>query len=288
MRWSSGRPGMIETLTARVAELERQLGRNSRNSSQPPSADGPAVPNRAARRCWRPEARVSSPVPRVDRWVSWLILTRSWSTSRQPAQGAAPDSQCRRNRTGMVRRQVLRHPADHRAGHRASAAPAALRVRAPHPRRRPGRCRRAGHVWVRTCARWPPIWVIEHVPVARAAQLIADVTGATPVDGMDHLGPGSDRGERGLDERGDPGSAARRRRAATWMRPPATITGIRWWLHVACTPVLTAYHLHRSPRPGRGHRVRRAPRLPAAPWCTTAWPSTTPMTRHGTPCAGRT
>ena len=33
----------IETLTARIAELERQLGRNSRNSSQPPSADGPAV-----------------------------------------------------------------------------------------------------------------------------------------------------------------------------------------------------------------------------------------------------
>jgi len=41
----------IETLTARIVELERQLGRNSRNSSQPPSADGPAVsPSRAARR----------------------------------------------------------------------------------------------------------------------------------------------------------------------------------------------------------------------------------------------
>jgi len=41
----------IETLTVRIAELERQLGRNSRNSSQPPSADGPAVsPSRAARR----------------------------------------------------------------------------------------------------------------------------------------------------------------------------------------------------------------------------------------------
>jgi transposase len=41
----------IAAQDARIAELERQLGRNSRNSSQPPSADGPAVsPSRAARR----------------------------------------------------------------------------------------------------------------------------------------------------------------------------------------------------------------------------------------------
>ena len=42
---------MIEELRAEVAELKRRLGRNSGNSSQPPSADGPATPpSRATRR----------------------------------------------------------------------------------------------------------------------------------------------------------------------------------------------------------------------------------------------
>ena len=41
----------IEQLQAEIVELKRRLGRNSTNSSQPPSADGPAaVPSRAAHR----------------------------------------------------------------------------------------------------------------------------------------------------------------------------------------------------------------------------------------------
>jgi hypothetical protein len=41
----------IEQLQAEIVELKRRLGRNSGNSSQPPSTDGPAVsPSRAERR----------------------------------------------------------------------------------------------------------------------------------------------------------------------------------------------------------------------------------------------
>src|SRR5258706_16307088 len=36
----------IERLTQRIAELEERLGRNSRNSNQPPSSDGFLRPNR--------------------------------------------------------------------------------------------------------------------------------------------------------------------------------------------------------------------------------------------------
>ena len=34
----------VQTLTKRVAELEEQIKKNSRNSSKPPSSDGPAKP----------------------------------------------------------------------------------------------------------------------------------------------------------------------------------------------------------------------------------------------------
>jgi hypothetical protein len=41
---------LIARLQARVAELERRLGKDSSNSSKPPSSDGLGKPARAARR----------------------------------------------------------------------------------------------------------------------------------------------------------------------------------------------------------------------------------------------
>jgi transposase len=44
------RDTQIEVLTARVAELEAALRRNSRTSSKPPSSDGPVKPPPRSRR----------------------------------------------------------------------------------------------------------------------------------------------------------------------------------------------------------------------------------------------
>jgi transposase len=59
----------IAALTARIAELEKLLGRNSKNSSLPPSAEGfakaPVAPNRAARRR-RPGKQTGDPGHRLE------------------------------------------------------------------------------------------------------------------------------------------------------------------------------------------------------------------------------
>jgi transposase len=95
--------------------------------------------------------------------------------------------------------------------------------------------------------RAPAAWLVvyQHVPVARAAQLIADVTGAHPSIGWitSVLAPTAAAVA--------PAKTAilDLLRAAEVLHVDETssnITGIRWWLHVAATPLLTAYHLHRS------------------------------------------
>ncbi|MFC4943726.1 IS66 family transposase [Pseudonocardia sp. GCM10023141] len=106
--------------------------------------------------------------------------------------------------------------------------------------------------------------VYQHVPVARAAQLIADVTGARPSTGWitSVLAPTA--------ASVSPTNAAilDLLRAADVLHVDETssnITGIRWWVHVATTPLLTASSPAPLPRPGRGHRVRGAARLPRHP-----------------------
>jgi len=235
---------VIETLTARVAELERQLGRNSRNSSQPPSADGPAVPNRAARR--RGAGRKPGKQPGAEGRSLGVVAVPDEIVEHVPTACAGCGAGLAQARPdGMVCRQVHDIPpitarvVEHRL-HR-------LRCRCGH------RTRAEAPAGVAASAMYGPnlralaayLVVYQHVPVARAAELIADVTGARPSTGWitSVLAPTAAAVA--------PTNAVilELLRAAAVLHVDETssnITGIRWWLHVAATPLLTAYHLHRS------------------------------------------
>ncbi len=248
---------LIETLTARVAvqderiaELERQLGRNSRNSSLPPSADGPAVPNRAARRRGggrkpgkQPGAEgrslgiVAEPDEIVEHVPTSCAGCGAGLTEATPEGGEGSEDVVRRQvhdippitaRVIEHRLHRLRCVCGHRTRAQAPAGVGAPTVYGPN---------------LRALAAY--LVVYQHVPVARAAQLIADVTGAHPSTGWitSVLGPTAaavaPTNTAILDSL----------RAAQVLHVDETssnITGIRWWLHVAATPWLTAYHLHRS------------------------------------------
>jgi transposase len=223
---------MIEQLTARVAELERRLGRNSRNSSQPPSADGPAVPPRRSRRGSgrRPGKQPGSP-------GSTLALVDDPDEVLEHVPGC-----CRGcgadlaggEPLGVVRRQVHDIPpvrpviTEHRLHRRRCGCGQVTLAEAPAGVAGPtqyGPRLRALAVY---------LLVFQHVPVARTAQLIADLTGARPSTGWVTTA---------LVE-----AAAALVEVEKLIRSlivlahvvhvdetSVSVTGARWWLHVAGT-----------------------------------------------------
>jgi uncharacterized coiled-coil protein SlyX len=72
-------------LAARVAELERRLGKDSSNSCRPPSSDGLGKPPAPGASGLAAGGRLaSSPVRRVSIWPRWLTRTRWWCIGRWP------------------------------------------------------------------------------------------------------------------------------------------------------------------------------------------------------------
>jgi transposase len=173
----------IEQLQAEIVELKRRLGRNSGNSSQPPSTDGPAVsPSRAERRrsARRPGKQPGaggsalSPISNPNEVIDHLPGACAGCGSA--LSGARP--------AGIVRRQVHDIPAviprevvEHRLHRRRCGCGAVTTATAPAGVGAPvvyGPNVRALAVY---------LLVFQHVPVARTAQLIADVTGVRPSTG---------------------------------------------------------------------------------------------------------
>lgn len=236
--------GQIEQLRAEVAELRRRLGRNSQNSSQPPSSDGPAAPARRSPR--RPSGRRPGKQPGSGGTTLGLVDAPDHVVDHFPgACGGCGADLAGAPGAGVVRRQVHDIPTvtptvtEHRLHRRrcgcgrVSCAPAPDGVSAPA----------SYGPNLRALAAY--LVVFQHLPVARAAQLIADLTGARPSTGW-ISSVLSTVAEVLVDVEKLIKTLITLTHVIHVDETTSNINGARWWLHVAGTEKLTAYHLHPS------------------------------------------
>jgi transposase len=235
---------LIEALRAQVVDLQRQLGLNSRNSSKPPSSDGlgkppprsqrKAVGRRAGKQPGAPGVALCQ-VERPD--VVRRYRPGACVGCGGDLGGVAP--------VGVQRRQVFDLPqprlqvTEHQllscrcACGTISTAAAPAGVDAPV------------QYGPRLAAVAVYLLVGHHLPVARAAQVLTDLLGASVSTGW--VASLSGRAASGLD-----GAGGFTDRLRAMIRCAAVVhfdeTGLRVggrlrWLHVACTPLGTLYHL---------------------------------------------
>lgn len=235
---------VIEELRAEVAELKRRLGRNSGNSSQPPSTDGPAVsPSRAER---RRSGRKPGKQPGAGGSALFQASSPDEIVDHVPAAcGGCGSDLVTARPAGVVRRQVHDIPTitptvtEHRLHKRRCACGATTTAPAP--------------TGVGAAAVYGPnlralavyLLVFQHVPVARTAMLIADLTGARPSTGWisSVLATVADLL---VDTEKLIKSLIVLAHVIHIDETTSNINGARWWLHVASTDKLTAYLLHPS------------------------------------------
>jgi transposase len=233
----------IEQLEALVVELQRRLGQNSRNSSKPPSSDGPAKPSR------RPQPGTGRS-PGKQPGAPGSSLTRS--SDPDVVVDHVPGSCCgcgldlaTAAEAGVVVRQVIDIPdvtastTEHRMHKRRCACGTVTTAAAPSAATGPvvyGPNLRALAVY---------LLVFQHVPVERTAMLLADVCGAAVSTGWvcRTLAQTSD-------VLADVDTLIKTLLVAAQVlhvdETSTQVAGRRYWLHVACTPWLTALHLHPS------------------------------------------
>jgi transposase len=233
----------IEQLEALVAELQRRLGQNSRNSSKPPSSDGLAKP---ARRSppgsgRSPGKQPGAPGASLARCADPDVVI---DHVPQACRGCGLDLAAAAN-TGVVVRQVVDIPrisvstTEHRMHKRRCGCGVVTTAIAPSEATAPvayGPNLRALAVY---------LLVFQHVPVERTTLLLADVCGASVSTGWV-----SRTLAQTADALADVDRLVKTLLVAAHVlhvdETSTQVAGHRYWLHVACTPMLTAFHLHRS------------------------------------------
>jgi transposase len=251
----SAQAKLIEELRAEVAELKRQAGRNSQNSSTPPSADGLAKPpprsmrTRSGRKPGKQDgaagfhlAQVAGPDERVRHF---------------PVRCGACDRRLRRaDRAGEpVRRQVFDVPemtvtvTEHEL-HAAACRGCGTVTRAQGP------------AWASAPAAYGPnvtalaayLSAQHHIPVGRVAEILADACGIEVSAGW------VTEACRRVEAAVAPANAAIRDAIAAAVvvhfgESVTRVAGRNHWMHTAATARLTAYHIDEH---GRGVEAIKA------------------------------
>jgi transposase/uncharacterized coiled-coil protein SlyX len=236
---------LIAALQARVAELERRLGKDSSNSSKPPSSDGLRKPARAERRGDEQPARRR---PGKQPGAPGAHLARVERPDEVVEHAPGRCGGCGADLAGAVvvgveARQVFDLPAlrlcvtEHRAERRRCACGMTTAGRFPEH--------------VRAAACYGPgmralvcyLCVHQHLPVDRAAQLLADVLGASVATGT--LAAVVAEGAAGLDGFAQ---VVRDRLAAApvahFDETGARVAGRLGWVHSASTSSLSLFTMH--------------------------------------------
>jgi transposase len=236
---------LIAALQARVVELERRLGKDSSNSSKPPSSDGLRKPSRAERRAdqqavrRRPGKQPGAPgaymaqVAEPDEVVEH-VPDRCGKCNAELADAPV---------VGVKARQVFDLPplrlgvAEHRAERRRCACGTATAAAFPD-HVRAAACYGPG---VRALVCY--LCVHQHLPVDRAAQLLGDVLGAPLATGtLTRVVAEGAAGLAGFAE------VVRQRLAAASVahfdETGARVAGRLHWVHSASTSLLTLFTVH--------------------------------------------
>jgi len=228
----------VAGLRAEVTELKRRLGQNSRNSSLPPSTD--QLGRSATRREQRKAGRKPGKQPGGQGFALRRTDTPDEVIDHLPAAcGGCGAGLADADQVGVLARQVTDIPTvtartvEHRLHRRRCGCGHVTTAAAPTGVDRP--VQYGPNIRALACY----LVVFQHVPVERAAMLIADITGAHPSTGWVS---GVIAQVAGMLD-GATTAVKTHLKDSPVLHVDETsvnISGVKWWLHVACTQKLTA------------------------------------------------